>query len=188
MAPCDPTARFVAGLLETEEGRSETAIGHLMQAARLDGRLFREVVVQLVDRFDRPDSALSLARDDLGLLSVLAEVLDASTKDTCTVNDVRQEVLASIRQTCDAPDAPAWILAWQAGRCRREGAKAEAIGYYRRALDADYSKALWHFDLAGLLADVGAAQEAIEEARTCLRLWPEHAGCKRLIERLTASP
>ncbi len=188
LAPCDPTARFVAGLLEAEEGRLDMAADHLIRAAQLDGHLFQEVTVELVERLDRPCAALMLASDDLGQLSVLAEVLDASTRNTAAVGQVRQEVVTSIERQCAASDAPAWALAWLADRYEGQGRDAEAIRCYRRAVAADFSKASWHFSLAGLLAEAGSVHEAIQEAKTCLQLWPEHAPCKRLIERLTADP
>jgi tetratricopeptide (TPR) repeat protein len=186
LAPCDTTAQLVAGALEAEEGRTDAALGHLLRAVQLDDRFFREVALQLVGPFQRPDLALEAAGDDIGRLSVLADVLEEPGVRAGAMDQVRRQVTELLEQKCREPGAPAWALAWLAGMSRREGRTAEAIEYYREALAADYGKFNWHFELAGLLAEAGAAQEAVQEARVCLRLRPEHAGSRQLLDRLSA--
>jgi len=186
LAPCDATACLVAGTLEAEEGRPDVAIAHLLKAVQLDGRFFREVTLQFVDQFNRPDLALQMAMDDLHRLNVLADILEASGQRTGAMDEVRKKIVVVLEQKSREPSAPAWVFAWLAGTCKREGRVTEAIAYYREALASDYSKSNWHFDLARLLAEAGSVQEAIQEAKVCLRLHPEHAGSTQLIERLSA--
>ncbi len=186
LAPCDATARLVAGTLEAEEGRTDLALAHLLKAVQLDGRFFREVTLQLVDHFNRPDLALQMAMDDIRRLNVLADILEASGHRTGAVDEVHKKIVALLEQESREPGAPAWVFAWLAGTCKREGRVTEAIAYYREALASDYSKSNWHFDLARLLAEAGSVQEAIQEAQVCLRLHPEHPGSMQLIERLSA--
>jgi O-antigen ligase len=186
LAPCDATARLVAGALEAEEGRTDAALAHLLRAVQLDDRFFREVALQLVGSFQRPDLALQAAGDDIGRLSVLADVLETSTARTEATDEVRQQVTALLEQKCREPGAPAWAFAWLAGMSRREGRTAQAIQYYREALAADYGRFNWHFELARLLAEAGATREAAQEAKVCLRLHPQHAGSRQLLESLSA--
>jgi tetratricopeptide (TPR) repeat protein len=186
LAPCDPTAQLVAGMLEAEEGRTEAALAHLVRAVRLDSGFFREVAGQLIGSFGRPDLALQTAGQDMRCLSVLAEVLETSDARTDATDDVRRQVTARLEQKCREPGAPAWAFAWLAGACQREGRLPEAVAYYREALASDYGKFDWHFELAKLLADAGVTQEAMQEAKVCLRLRPEHAGSRRLVEKLSA--
>jgi tetratricopeptide (TPR) repeat protein len=188
LAPCDATARLVAGALEAEEGRTDAAVAHLLRAVQLDDWFFREVALQLVGSFQRPDLALEAAGDDIGRLSVLADVLEEPAGRSQAIDPIRRQVTKLLEQKCREPGAPAWALAWLAGMSRREGRTTEAIEYYREALAADYGKFNWHFELAGLLAEAGAAQEAVQEARVCLRLRPEHAGSRQLLDRLSAGP
>jgi tetratricopeptide (TPR) repeat protein len=102
-----------------------------------------------------------------------------------TVDEVHKKIVTLLEQKSREPSAPAWVFAWLAGTCKREGRVTEAIAYYREALASDYSQSGWHFDLARLLAEAGSAQEAIQEAKVCLRLHPQHAGSTQLIERLS---
>ncbi|MCJ7674310.1 MAG: hypothetical protein MUO33_04050, partial [Sedimentisphaerales bacterium] len=57
--------------------------------------------------------------------------------------------------------------------------------YYRRALALDYGQVYWRFSLARLLAEANRIDEAIREARICLRLRPEFEAAKKLIADLS---
>jgi tetratricopeptide (TPR) repeat protein len=146
------------------------------------------VTLQLVDQFNRPDLALPMAADDIHRLNVLADILEGSGRRTGAMDEVRQKIVALLEQKSQEPSAPAWVFAWLAGTCKKEGRVTEAIAYYRKALASDYSESNWHFDLARLLAEAGSVQEAIQEAKVCLRLHPGHAGSAQLIERLSGDP
>ncbi len=186
LAPCDATARLVAGTLEAEEGRTDPALAHLLKAVQLDGRFFREVTLQLVGQFNRPDLALQMTMNDIRRLNVLADILEASGHRTGPADEVHKKIVALLEQKSRESGAPAWVFAWLAETCKREGRVTEAIAYYREALASDYGESGWHFDLARLLAEAGSVQEAIQEAKVCLRLHPQHAGSAQLIERLSA--
>lgn len=188
LAPCDATARLVAGALALEEGDPDTAFAHLDRAAALDGRLFREIAMLLTDQADRPDLALQIAGEDLYRLNVMVSVLEATGQSTESVEQVRRKVVALLEQRCRESDPPAWALAWLGGIYARDGRMAEAIDFYRQALDLDYGRVDWRFNRARLLAEMGALADAIREAETCLRLRPEHAAAKRLIDRLLVDP
>lgn len=52
----------------------------------------------------------------------------------------------------------------------------------------DYDQIGWHYALAQLLAAEDRVDDAMREARICLRLRPDHAAAKRLIEQLSIHP
>lgn len=187
LAPCDPTARLVAGVMEAQEGRYEMAAEHLERAVRLNAGLFAEVAYQLVHRFDQPDLALQIAGDDVGQLSVLVQTLEASDETASSAERVREKVVALLEQKCRAPDAPADALAWLAAMRHRDGRVTEAIEYYQRALPLNYGEIHWHLNLATLLAETGDIEEAIRETDVCLRLRPGWTAAKQLRERLSVA-
>jgi len=80
LAPCDPTACFVAGLLDTTEGRIEDSYKKLEKAVQLDARFFRDVADVYINHVDRPDLAVAIAGDDTARLSYITNVL-AYTKE-----------------------------------------------------------------------------------------------------------
>ena len=52
----------------------------------------------------------------------------------------------------------------------------------------DYSNLSWRIDLAKLLADTGNVQEAINQARICLRISPASKEAEKLLADLSVSP
>lgn len=49
----------------------------------------------------------------------------------------------------------------------------------------DYGKTSWRLSLAGALAKVDKNEDAIHEAKICLRLRPQMTAAKKLIEDLS---
>jgi len=75
LAPCDPTACFVAGFLDATEGRIEDSYKKLEKAVQLDARFFRDVADVYINQVKRPDLAVAIAGDDTARLSYIAKVL-----------------------------------------------------------------------------------------------------------------
>ncbi|MBN1507145.1 MAG: O-antigen ligase family protein [Sedimentisphaerales bacterium] len=187
LAPCDPTARLVAGILEAEQGRTQVALDHLTKAVTLDGHVFRDIASRLIGLSGGPDLALRVAGDDMVRLNVLVSVLSTSGGSE-SADEVRNRIAVLLEQKCQDPAAPDWAFAWLASVCQKSGKVAEAIKHYREALAQNCGEVDWRFALAQLLADTGDVREAIQEAEMCLRFRPEHTPSKRLIERLSVDP
>lgn len=188
LAPCDATARFVAGTLALEDGRVDVAFRHLNAAVALDELLFAEVALVLTEQFDQSEMALQIAGEDAGHLSRLVRTLETVSACTDAVKDVRDKAVALLEKSCQEPTTRAWIFAALARTYAQDGRAEEAIEYYRLALDRDYGRIEWRFSLARLLVDIDAVEEALREAETCLRFRPGHTASKRLIERLSVDP
>ncbi len=188
LAPCDPTACFVAGVLDVEQGRIEASFGKLARAATLNGGLFREVANIYANQLERPDLALEMAGDNTGRLSYVAGILDDTGENKELVEQVRNKVVESLEQRCNEPDAPASVFASLAAVYVRRGDGEKAIEYYRRALSLKYDQVRWRLSLARLLAETGSVREALREARICLRLNPELSAAKGLIADLSVHP
>ena len=188
LAPCDPTACFVAGHLDATEGRIDDSCRKLERAVQLDGALFKEVADLYVNHLNRPELAVKLAGDDRSRLSHIANVLADTQEHKDTAQNIRAKVIDLLKAQCQRPDAPAWALASLANIYRSQNNREIAIEYYRRALALDYGQVGWRFTLAGLLAEKGDIQEAIHEARICLRLRPQFKAAEKLIADLSVRP
>ena len=188
LAPCDPTACFVAGHLDATEGRIDDSYQKLERAVQLDGALFKEVADLYVNHLNRPDLAVKLAGDDRSRLSHIANVLADTQEHKDTAENIRAKVIDLLKAQCQRPDAPAWAFASLANIYRSQNDREIAIEYYRRALALDYGQVNWRFTLAGLLAEKGDIQEAIHEARICLRLRPQFKAAEKLIADLSVRP
>lgn len=190
LAPCDPTACYLAGLLDVQEGRADSAFAKLSRTVRLDGRLFNDVAVICINDLNRPDLAVAIAGENTGWLSQVANIL-TDTKDDkhkALAEQARAQVIELLKLRARQPDAPASVFASLGNIYRRENNSEAAIEHYRRALALDYGQVGWRMTLAGLLADAGSVPEAIHEARICLRLSPQLKAAEKLIADLSVRP
>ncbi len=188
LAPCDPTACFVAGLLDAEQGKADDSLEKLRRAVALDGGLFREAVDVYARQTNRADLAVALAGDDAGRLFHVARVLSDSHEHNDLAARARTKAVAALKARCRQPDASAGELASMASLCRQDKNYAEAVAYYRRALALDYGQVGWRLGLARALAETGQVSEAMQEARICLRLRPQMTAARKLIEKLSVLP
>ena len=185
LAPCEATACYIAGLLDTKEDRLEDSLAKFQRALELNGSLVSEVIDVYVHQLNRPDLAVVLAADDIGRLSQVARVLSEMTTYQELADQARAEVARLLEEKCAQPDAPASALASLAGVYYREKNYKAAGEYYFRALALDYSQVGWHLNRARALAELGQISEAIREARIVLRLRPQMASALKLIADLS---
>jgi len=188
LAPCDPTACFVTGLLDVEEDQIDASFEKFSRAITLDGRFFQGVVNIYINHANRPDLAVAIAGDDSNRLGYVANALADMEEHEDIVKKARSRVIEILKEKCSDPDAPASSLASLANVYRREKNNQAAIELYRRALALNYGQVRWRFVLARLLADTGKIPEAIHQARICLRLSPQFKAAEKLIEDLSVLP
>jgi len=202
LAPCDPTACFAAARIDAEEGEIPEAFAKLTRAVQLDGRLFRQAAQVCIRDLGRGDLAVQLAQEDPGRLAHVGNALSAadgvvSLSATAEVaagagrqlaEQAQAKAFEQLKEKCEQPDAPASAHASLANLHRKQGDTEAAMRHYRRALMKDYSQVGWHYALAQLLADQGRTEEAIHQARICLRLRPQYTAARKLIEQLSVLP
>lgn len=188
LAPCDPVACFVTGLLDAEEQQFGASFEKFSRAIALDGRFFSPVSDVYVNDVSRPDLAVAIAGDNIGWLSHVANALTGLEEHRDVVGKARTRVVELLKDRCSAPDAPASALASLASIYTREKDNEAAMEYYRRALALDYGQVQWRFALAQLLAGADRIPDAIHEARICLRLRPQFKAAEKLIADLSVLP
>jgi hypothetical protein len=81
LAPCDPTACFIAGSLDAEEQQIDAAFDKFSRAVELDGRFFINVADLYINHLNRPDLALAIAGDNISWLSYVNDAIVKS--DEC---------------------------------------------------------------------------------------------------------
>jgi tetratricopeptide (TPR) repeat protein len=188
LAPCDPVACFVAGLLDAEEQRFDASFEKFGRAIALDGRFFQTVSTVYLNEVDRPDLAVAIAGDNIGWLSDVANAVAGLEGHKNIVEKARGRVVELLKERCSVPDAPASAFASLANIYTREKDNEAAVEYYRRALALDYGQVQWRFALARLLAEADKIPDAIYEARICLRIRPQFTAAEKLIADLSVLP
>ena len=185
LAPNDAAACFMAGLLDAREQKFDASIQKFGRALTLDPSRFGEIADVYIHTIDRPDLAVEMAADDIGRLFTVASLLSQETEHTELAEQARTRARQTLKAMCDKPDAPGWALGRMADFYRQDSKHAEAMALYRRALDRDYGQVHWRLGFARSLAAEGQVDQAIREAKLCLRLRPQFVAAKRLIEQLS---
>jgi tetratricopeptide (TPR) repeat protein len=202
LAPCHPDVCFIAGRVDAEAGNADDAFEKLSRAVQLDGGYFPKVASLLIGTLDRGDLALKLAGDDAGRLASVGGLLaDAGrTPQRATLGDdavpnpdnrgqlarqAQTQAFEQLKAKCEQPDAPASAHASLANLYRQQGELDMAIRHYRRAVRLDYDQVSWHYALAQVLVQADRVEEAVHEAQICLRLRPDHAPARQMLERLS---
>ncbi len=187
LAPCDPITCFVAGRLDMLEGRTEDCIAKFDRAVQLDGNLFRDVADIYVNQLSRPHLALSAAGDDIGRLSCVLGMLEY-VQYYDLAEEARTKVQRLLEAKCAEPDAPASVYARLAGIHSRQGNNQAALECYRQALAREYGQIQWRLELAAILIKMGRVQEAMSEAKICLRLHPRLDAAEKFVADLSVHP
>jgi O-antigen ligase len=184
LASYDPPTCLAAGELAAHEGKLEEAESLLNRAVALRPDYFRDVIDIYLQKIKQPEMARRLAGNDYWRLEELARSYGANPEYATLADQTRTEALASLRDRASGRDAEPHDLAALARIELAEGNEQPAIELYRRALFQDYRQIDWRVDLARALATVGHLEEAIHEARICLRLRPQYAPAMQLLEEL----
>ena len=125
---------------------------------------------------------------DAGQLGQAADILARSEGYQSLAEEIRVKVTDLLKARCRESDASAGALASLANIYQSEGDKQKAIELYCQALAKEYGQVQWRFALAILLKETGRIHEALQEARTCLRLRPSFTSAQELIENLSIQP
>jgi tetratricopeptide (TPR) repeat protein len=141
-----------------------------------------------INHVNRPDLAVTIAGDNTGWLSYVANALAETEEHADIVEHAQAQIVELLKKKCSEPDVTASALASLANIYRKRQDNEAAIELYRHALSLEYSQVQWRYALARLLAETDKIPEAISEARICLRLSPQFKAAERLIAELSVLP
>ena len=151
----------------------------------LDDKYFQDVVHLYINNIDRPDLAIAVAGNDINKLRFISNLL-ADTEYKELQNEIRQKLIKLLEEQCVQPSAIASSFAFLAEIYNQEeDKKATAADYYSRALALNYGAVHWRLNLIKLLAEMGHINEAMHEARICLKIRPELKEAEKLIAELS---
>ena len=187
LAPHDANVCFFAGLLDVEEGQPHAALEKLERALALNERLFTDLADVLLIDERNADLVLKLAGADAGRLLLVADKLAESGRFQVRAEQVRRQAIVLLKEQCRAADAPAGVLASVGRLYRLEEDYAAAREYYVRALEANYGQVDWRLELARIYLALGQTEEAINQARVCLRLRPQLEAATKIIRDRSSS-
>ena len=185
LAPCNAAACFVAGSFDALQGKTQEAYAKLHRAVALDGKYFMEAVTSCLRDLNDPNLALQLAGDNIHRLGQVATLLTqwsdgANAQSDIALSKARERLVSKSLQ----PDASAGVFASLATVYTKEDEHDLATECYQKALVLDYGQIGWRYNLARLLATQGRYNEALHEAKICLRLNSEYLPAKRLAQEL----
>jgi O-antigen ligase/tetratricopeptide (TPR) repeat protein len=185
LASYDPTTCLVAGRLAAERGEEEAA-SMLKRAVELQSSYFDEVVRILLFELGNAALAEDLAGDDYSRLERLVQLCAGSDQYAGLADDLKRRAEESLRKRVSSGEATVRELSKLADIEVEIGDLDSAAALYRQALQSDYGNIGLRLALARLLAKLGRNDEALREARICLRIRPDTAVAQELISELSA--
>ncbi|MGL4512441.1 MAG: O-antigen ligase family protein [Lacipirellulaceae bacterium] len=186
LAPHDAEAALVRGQLAAARGDAETAVLWLTRAVRLSGAQFEPAAATLVGALERFDAARELAGADRVRVLTLARVCDAVPNRAAEASALRETADKLLRQRAASDDATPGELAEAADTAMRAEEFDAAAGLYRRALASSYGQVGWRTSLVEALRKSDKLDDALREARVCLRMRPGDQHYKSLVTQIAA--
>ena len=187
LAPCDPVACFVAGWLDILEGKTQDCIAKFERAVQLDSNLFKDVVDIYVNQLSRPHLAISVAGDDIGWLTHVANVLDDMQYNDLAA-ETREKIRDLLEAKCSERGTPGSVFARLGNIYSKQDNNKAAVECYRQALAREYNQVYWRLELAKLLVKIEEIPEAMCEAKICLRLRPQFKAAETFVADLSVHP
>jgi tetratricopeptide (TPR) repeat protein len=184
LAKSHPSACLAAGLLDANRGRWETSREKFARAVML-GQSLDQVIDIYVRQLDRPELAMQIADGNVQGMFRIAEILEQMKTHMDIAQSARAQGVQLLRRHAAEANATALDLAEMARLLCEEENYVSAAEYYRRALAKEYGRVDWHYALAKVLATSGAIEDAMHEARVCLRLKPMMPEARKLMESLS---
>ncbi len=186
LAPCDPIACYVAGCADVEQGKIERSFEKLSKAVQLDGRYFRDVAEIYITRVERPDLALQLAGNYIGGLQYISSILEDTEEHKELSEQIRTKIITLLEEQCARSEASAYDFVTLANIYTEENKdNMKAIDCYQQALALDFGQVSWRLRLAELLAQTGYVNEAMQQARLCLKIRPQLKEAENLLGSLS---
>lgn len=186
LAPYDPSTCLIAGEVAARAGRGEEATSLLRRAVALSPYLFHDAISVALDELNRPELALELADDDPARLTELANLAASREAGAALADRARRAAEDALRTRVKNGTASPPELATLAAIDAQHGDNDSAAALYFEALQAKYDQIDWRLARARALVAAHRPQEALDEAKRCLRVRPEHPAAKALADELTA--
>jgi tetratricopeptide (TPR) repeat protein len=181
LAPYDARACLAMAELCAREDRADEAFAALRRAVQLESGALAAATEMCLAQLDRPELAEELAVGNHQRLNWLAAQYAKEPRYAARVEPVRALAEQTLRQAAASDAATAGEMAAVAALDAQAGELEESVQGYRRALGLNYSQIGWRLRLAQLLVELERYDEAVREARICLRLKPGLKGAEDIV-------
>jgi tetratricopeptide (TPR) repeat protein len=185
----DSTAAYAAGEADAIQGKWDAAAEKFQAALALDESVATDVIDAYLNQFDRPELAADAVGDNYLALVELRNALRADPNNARwkkLSDDVEIKAFDLLEKQGNEPGAPAWKIVHVGNFRWNQGRLEEAEKYYARGIDLEPHNMQWRLEHAELLYKMGRYKEAIDAARTAVRMQPLNAEAKKLLEKFTA--
>ena len=182
----DPDSCLAVAELDASQKHWAASTDEASRALALDRETSLDIALAIYVRYQRPDIAYDLVKDDVTGMDHLAGMLRDDPKHKELALQTQKEATVLLLKAAKSPDASPEVLAEVAEYYEGQGNNAEAINYYERALAKDYGVVEWRFKLAQLLVKSGNYVAAEKELRSVLRLSPGHPAAAALLNGINA--
>ncbi len=181
LAPGNPDMQYLAGLLEFQAGRFESAYAGWKASLALSPRYLTPVLQIAGAGLAAPGAVQRLLPDSPELL-----VQVASKQFAAEGSEAIQEQLLSraeeLLAASSLPEAERLFLQGSIQAARKS--YPQAIESYKQALTLRSYDVQWRYELARLLQKQGLLDEAHDQARRCARAEPRAAKHRKLLEEI----
>ena len=185
--PSDPTSCLAMAELKADQQKWSDAVEAARRAIALDYQTQPAVLTTFVRR-GRPDLAYQLVQENRVGLNTLAALLKDFDLDPELASRCRDEATQLLLAEAQKRSADVNVLVDAADVYASEGKDRLAIDCYERALSHNYNLVDSRFRLAVLLNKVGEVDNAVREARVCLRQRPDMKSAEELIASAGSRP
>jgi tetratricopeptide (TPR) repeat protein len=187
LEPNNELALFAAGCLDISEDKPVEAFEKFRKSVQLRSTFFRDIVKIYIDQAKRPDLAIEIAADNLRQLKYVGAVL-AQNEDFKTYAETARLKMIELAESAVLKNAAALEELIFLGDYYKNSEPEKAAEYFSSALLQDYGNSRLRLKYAEVLAETGRLEEAIQQARMCLKLNPGSKQAKSLIAELSVRP
>jgi tetratricopeptide (TPR) repeat protein len=187
LEPNDELTLFAAGCLNISEDEPVAAFEKFIKSVQLGGTFFKDIVTIYIEQAKRPDLAIEIAADNIQRLKYVEAVL-AQSEDFQDEAETAQSKMIELAEKMVITNTASLDELLFLGDYYKNSNPEKAVEYFSSALLQDYGDARLRLKYAEVLTKTGRFEEAMQQARMCLKLNPGSKQAERLIAELSVRP
>jgi tetratricopeptide (TPR) repeat protein len=187
LEPNDELTLFATGCLDISEDEPVKAFEKFRKSVQLGGVFFKDIVTIYTEQAKRPDLAIEIAIDNIQRLKYVETVL-AQSEEFQAEAEIARSKMVELAEKQVMKNAAAINELLFLGDYYKNSNPEKAAEYFGTALLQDYGNARLRLKYAEVLTKTGRLEEAMQQARMCLKLNPGSKQAERLIAELSVRP
>jgi tetratricopeptide (TPR) repeat protein len=188
LEPNGEVSLFAAGCLDVIEDRPIDSFVKFKKSMQLGGTFFNEIVAIYIEQAQRPDLAIEIAVDNANRLNYVANILSQNGNFAAEAETARAKMVELIEQKAAKNTADVDELYLLGDYYQKNNNFAKAAECFNSILSQDYGNTSLRLRYAQILAQTDHLDEAVQQARMCLKLRPRWEEAEKLIADLSVRP